>query len=163
MALKKHHIFSTCWRPQASPHPTTYKRALDRRQAVEYNGQRALVTEIESAPGRVTVELLRSGRQMSLRRDKLRVMVELSESEARGRWLGKGGWGMKWDEHLEISRESRKSSCFSWCFRVFSMFFQWFCWFVGGFWSRDMLKDSKFFLSNGFLDNIITGWWFGHF
>jgi hypothetical protein len=52
---------------------------------------------------------------------------------------------MKWDEHLEISRESRKSSCFSWCFRVFSMFFQWFCWFVGGFWSRDMLKDSKFF------------------
>lgn len=50
-------------------------------KAVEYNGQRALVTEIESAPGRVTVELLRSGRQMSLRRDKLRVMVELSESE----------------------------------------------------------------------------------
>ncbi|CAL1132960.1 unnamed protein product [Cladocopium goreaui] len=51
-------------------------------KAVEYNGQRALVTEIvSSAPGRVTVELLRSGRQMSLRRDKLRVMVELSESE----------------------------------------------------------------------------------
>ncbi|CAL1143327.1 unnamed protein product [Cladocopium goreaui] len=50
-------------------------------KAVEYNGQRALVTEIESAPGRVTVELLRSGRQMSLRRDKLRVMVELSETE----------------------------------------------------------------------------------
>jgi len=51
-------------------------------KAVEYNGQRALVTEIvSSAPGRVTVELLRSGRQMSLRRDKLRVMVELSETE----------------------------------------------------------------------------------
>jgi len=60
---------------------------------VEYNGQRALVTEIvSSAPGRVTVELLRSGRQMSLRRDKLRVMVELSESEARA-FGGEGGMG----------------------------------------------------------------------
>ena len=59
---------------------------------MEYNGQRALVTEIESAPGRVTVELLRSGRQMSLRRDKLRVMVELSETEARA--FGGEGDGM---------------------------------------------------------------------
>lgn len=151
MALKKHHIFSTCWRPQASPHPTTYKRALDRRQAVEYNGQRALVTEIESAPGRVTVELLRSGRQMSLRRDKLRVMVELSESEARGRWLGKGGWGMKWDEHLEISRESRKSSCFSWCFRVFfNVFFNDFVGLWGGFEVETCWKIPSFFYPTDF-------------
>lgn len=51
-------------------------------KAVEYNGQRARVTDSDgSASGRVTVELLRSGRQMSLRRDKLRVMVELSDSE----------------------------------------------------------------------------------
>eukprot|EP00435_Cladocopium_sp_Y103_P049752 s311_g15.t1 len=53
-------------------------------KAVEYNGQRALVTATDPTDptGRVTVELLRSGRQMSLRRDKLRVMVELSDSEA---------------------------------------------------------------------------------
>ena len=68
-------------------------------QAFEYNGQRALVLDTgpdnadsdgtpESVPRRVTVELMRSGQRMSLRRDKFAV-------RANGNRLGgaPGGFG----------------------------------------------------------------------
>ena len=73
-------------------------------QAFEYNGQRALVLDTgpdnadsdgtpESVPRRVTVELMRSGQRMSLRRDKLRFVQTETDSEVRrgvsaGWWLG---------------------------------------------------------------------------
>ena len=62
-------------------------------KAFEYNGQRALVLDTgpdnadsdgtpESVPRRVTVELMRSGQRMSLRRDKLRFVQTETDSEA---------------------------------------------------------------------------------
>ena len=69
-------------------------------KAFEYNGQRALVLDTgpdnadsdgtpESVPRRVTVELMRSGQRMSLRRDKLRFVQTETDSEVR--WDGMGG------------------------------------------------------------------------
>ena len=82
------------------------------------------------------------------------------QAAGHGGALGNGGAGVWWRRGWDGGWNGRNiwkflgkvenHHVFLDVFRVFSMFFQWFCWFVGAFWSRDMLKHSKFFYPTDF-------------
>ena len=156
----KHHIFPTVWRPQASPHLTSPHHLSDAPQIFPPGGG----VQRPARPGhrdRFVGSGPRHGGTAALRAADV---AAPGQAAGHGGALGIGGAGVWWRRgdggwngrkiwtFLEkIENHHVFLDVFGVFFNVFSMILL----VCGGFWSRDMLKHSNVFLSNGFLDTIL--------